>query len=104
MNKNTIPTPAQVVEIYEIMLALSDIYNAKITKENCYRVDFRIANDAWNIGETYVELSVSKHFKDSETGEDKCELIENISNSTHYITVNETISLMREAIERAKSL
>lgn len=104
MNKNTLPTPAQVVEMYEIMLTLSDIYNTKTTKENIYRVDFNITNDAWNIGEVFVGLSVSKHFKDSETGEDKCELIENISKSTQYTTVDETISLMREAIERAKSL
>ena len=101
MNKNTIPTPAQIAEMYDIINILSDKYNNKSSRDCCYSTTLNICNDMINVGDLFVSLCVSKHFKDTETGEDKCELVENIYGSSFYITADEMISRMRESITRA---
>ena len=108
MNKNTIPTPAQIIEMYEIMNIVSDKYNNKSTQDYFYSVTFDINNDTTNIGEMFISLCVSKHFKVSESDEKvsesdekKCEIIDYVHGCTFYVSVDEIISKMRESITRA---
>ena len=115
MNKNTIPTPAQITEMYEIMNIVSDKYNNKSTQDYFYSVTFDINNDTTNIGEMFISLCVSKHFKVSESDEKvsesdekvsesdekKCEIIDYVHGCTFYVSVDEIISKMRESITRA---
>ena len=101
MNKNTIPPPAQVVEMYEIMNIVSDKYNNKSTPDYFYSVTLDINNDTTNIGEMFISLCVSKHFKVSDSDEKKCEIIDYVHGCTFYVSVDEIISQMRDSITRA---